>query len=115
MDFELTEEQKLVQASVRQFMLEEIAPYPDRMYLEAMVGPILRRGVDNAIWELEYLVKECNAKLCKVYQPEDLGRPAGRGPDSDGCVAFPRTANAVHRLRRSGKATGGADGRSHAY
>ncbi len=38
-----------------------------------MVGPIIRRGVDNAIWELEYMVNECNAKLCKVYAPEDLG------------------------------------------
>ena len=43
------------------------------MYLECMVGPILRRGMDHALWELEYLVKECNAKLCKVYQPEDDG------------------------------------------
>jgi hypothetical protein len=27
--------------------------------------------VKNAIWELEFLVKERNAKLCKVYAPED--------------------------------------------
>jgi len=62
-----------VAMSTNGFMMQQIAPYPDRMYLEAMVGPILRRGVENAIWELEYLVKEGNAKLCKVYQPEDLG------------------------------------------
>jgi len=61
-----------VALSTNGFMMQQIEPYPDRMYLEAMVGPILRRGVDEAIWELEYLVKECNAKLCKVYQPEDL-------------------------------------------
>ncbi|MAG32573.1 MAG: hypothetical protein CL908_16945 [Deltaproteobacteria bacterium] len=59
--------------STNTFMMQQIEPYPDRMYLEAMVGPILRRGLDNATWELEYLVKECNAKLCKVYQPEDDG------------------------------------------
>jgi isovaleryl-CoA dehydrogenase len=35
MDFELTEEQKLVQASVRQFMLEEIAPDTERIDREA--------------------------------------------------------------------------------
>ncbi len=57
--------------STNAFMLKEIEPYPERMYLEANVGPILRRGVEHAIWELEYLVKERNAKLCKVYAPED--------------------------------------------
>ncbi|MCP5056408.1 MAG: amidohydrolase family protein [bacterium] len=62
-----------VAMSTNAFMMQQIEPYPDRMYLEAMVGPIIRRGLDNAIWELEYLVKEGNAKLCKVYQPEDDG------------------------------------------
>ncbi|MBW2244225.1 MAG: amidohydrolase family protein [Deltaproteobacteria bacterium] len=62
----------VVSMSTNQFMIDQIAPYPERMYLEAMVGPILRRGVEHANWELEYMVKECNAKLCKVYQPEDL-------------------------------------------
>jgi len=55
------------------FIMREIAPYPDRMELECNVGPVLRRGVKNAIWELEYLVKERNARLCKVYAPEDDG------------------------------------------
>lgn len=59
--------------SSNQFMLEQIAPYKDRMYLEAMVGPILRRGVEHAVWELEHLVTNYDARLCKVYQPEDLG------------------------------------------
>jgi predicted TIM-barrel fold metal-dependent hydrolase len=59
--------------STNQFMIEQIKPYPGRMYLEAMVGPILRRGVKNAIWELEHLVAEADARLCKVYQPEDSG------------------------------------------
>jgi predicted TIM-barrel fold metal-dependent hydrolase len=62
-----------VAMSTNQFMLDQIAPYPDRMYLECMVGPILRRGMEHALWEVEYLVKEKNAKLCKVYQPEDDG------------------------------------------
>jgi len=59
--------------STNGFVLQEIAPYPDRLYLECNVGPILRRGVRHAIWELEYLVNERGAKLCKVYQPEDEG------------------------------------------
>lgn len=57
--------------STNAFIIKEIEPYKDRMYLECNCGPILRRGVDKAIWELEYLVKNANAKLCKVYAPED--------------------------------------------
>ena len=57
--------------STNQWMIDQIKPYPGRMYLEAMVGPILRRGVKHAIWELEHLVENFDARLCKVYQPED--------------------------------------------
>ncbi len=57
--------------STNGFIMKEIAPYPDRLFLECNVGPILHRGVDNAIWELEYLVKERDARLCKVYACED--------------------------------------------
>lgn len=57
--------------STNAFIMDQIAPYPDRIFLECNVGPILRRGMKNALWELEYLVKERGAKLCKVYQPED--------------------------------------------
>ncbi|MFQ5697680.1 MAG: amidohydrolase family protein [Myxococcota bacterium] len=59
--------------STNGFILKEIEPYPERMYLECNVGPILRRGIDHACWELEFLVRERNAKLCKVYAPEDDG------------------------------------------
>jgi len=41
--------------------------------LEANCGPVIRRGLEHAIWELEYLVKERGARLCKMYQPEDAG------------------------------------------
>ncbi|MFP6640706.1 MAG: hypothetical protein VCC04_10725, partial [Myxococcota bacterium] len=47
-----------VALSTNGFMMQQIEPYPERMYLECMVGPIIRRGLDNAIWELEYMVKE---------------------------------------------------------
>ena len=57
--------------STNGFIIKEIEPYPDRLFLECNVGPILHRGVKHAIWELEYLVKNHDAKLCKVYAPED--------------------------------------------
>ncbi len=57
--------------STNGFVLKEIAPYPDRLYLECNVGPVMRRGVKHAVWELEYLVKEHGARLCKVYACED--------------------------------------------
>ncbi len=59
--------------STNGFVLQEIAQHPDRLYFEANVGPVIRRGVEHANWELEYLVKEQNARLCKVYAPEDEG------------------------------------------
>ncbi len=59
--------------STNGFIIQEIEPYPERLYLECNVGPILRRGVEHAIWELEFLVKEHNARLCKVYACEDEG------------------------------------------
>lgn len=57
--------------STNGFIIKEIEPYRGRLYLECNVGPIMRRGVKHAIWELEYLVKNHNAPLCKVYAPED--------------------------------------------
>ena len=57
--------------STNGFILKQIAPYPERLFFECNVGPILRRGIEHAMWELEYLVKERDARLCKVYQPED--------------------------------------------
>lgn len=59
--------------STNGFMLQQIEPYPNRMYLESNCGPIIRRGLEEAIWELEYLHTERGAKLAKVYQPEDDG------------------------------------------
>lgn len=57
--------------STNGFVINEISQYPDRLYLECNVGPILKRGVKHAVWELEYLVKERDARLCKVYACED--------------------------------------------
>lgn len=59
--------------STNGWVAEQVEKFPDRLYLEANVGPILWRGVKNAIWEMKYLVNERNAKLVKIYQPEDIG------------------------------------------
>ena len=45
--------------------------YPDRFIFQSNVGPIKKRGLKNAIWELNYLVKEKNCKMVKMYHPED--------------------------------------------
>ncbi|MFB0562187.1 MAG: amidohydrolase family protein [Candidatus Lokiarchaeia archaeon] len=44
--------------------------YPDRLISIPNVGPIKMRG-KHALWELEYLVTERNAKMIKFYPPED--------------------------------------------
>lgn len=49
-----------------------VAKYPNRLIGVANVGPIVARGVDNAIWELEYLVSENGFKTCKFYPPDDV-------------------------------------------
>jgi uncharacterized protein len=45
--------------------------YPDRLILQANVGPFIHRGMKNVLWEVDYLVKERNCKLFKFYPPED--------------------------------------------
>jgi len=54
------------------WVAEEISRYPDRLVGVANVGPIVKRGVKNAVWELEYLVKERNFKGCKLYGPDEV-------------------------------------------
>lgn len=45
--------------------------YPKRFIFCPNLGPIKVRGIENVLWELEYLVKERNAKAIKLYPPED--------------------------------------------
>ena len=40
----------VVSFSTNGFMLQQIEPYKDRMYLEANVGPVIKRGVKLANW-----------------------------------------------------------------
>lgn len=44
--------------STNGYIAKAVAKYPDRLIAIANVGPIIARGIDNAIWELQYLVKE---------------------------------------------------------
>lgn len=58
--------------STNGYCAEAMAKYPDRLIGVANVGPVVSRGIDNAIWELEYLVKEMGFKACKFYPPDDV-------------------------------------------
>lgn len=45
--------------------------HPDRFVYQPNISPIKQRGVANAIWELDYWVKERGARIFKFYPPED--------------------------------------------
>lgn len=47
-----------------------VQTHPDRFIIEPNLSPIKHRGVDNAIWEMEYWVEK-GAKIFKYYPPED--------------------------------------------
>lgn len=53
------------------YIMAACEKFPDRFIFTANVGPITVRGIEHAIWELEYLVKERNCKMVKMYHPED--------------------------------------------
>lgn len=57
--------------STNGFVAQACEKYPDRFVFQPNVGPLIHRGVKNAVWELEYLVKERNAKVVKFYPAED--------------------------------------------
>lgn len=52
-------------------MAKIVETNPDRFMYQPNISPIKQRGVKNAIWELEYWVKEREAKIFKYYSPED--------------------------------------------
>lgn len=52
-------------------MAKVVESNPHRFMYEPNLSPILHRGVKNAIWEMEYWVKEKGAKIFKFYPPED--------------------------------------------
>jgi predicted TIM-barrel fold metal-dependent hydrolase len=44
---------------------------PERFFYQPNLSPILHKGVNNTIWELEYWVEKKGAKIFKFYPPED--------------------------------------------
>ena len=52
------------------WLVKQVSKYPERLVAVATFDPILQRGVKNAIWELEYLVKEANVRAVKFYPPD---------------------------------------------
>jgi predicted TIM-barrel fold metal-dependent hydrolase len=47
-----------------------VQKHPDRFIIEPNLSPIKYRGVENAIWEMEYWVEQ-GARIFKYYPPED--------------------------------------------
>ena len=47
-----------------------VQAHPDRFIINPNLSPIKKRGVENAIWEMEYWVSK-GAKIFKYYSPED--------------------------------------------
>lgn len=52
-------------------MARVVEHHPDRLLYEPNLSPVKQRGVRHAIWELEYWVKEKDARIFKFYPPED--------------------------------------------
>jgi len=57
--------------STNGWLAKEVAYYPDRLVGVCNVGPHIWRGVKNAVWEVEHLVKELNFKAVKFYPVDD--------------------------------------------
>ncbi len=52
-------------------MARVVETHPERFIYQPNLSPLLHRGVDNAISELEYWVNEKGARIFKFYPPED--------------------------------------------
>jgi len=52
-------------------MAKIVETHPDRFMYQPNISPVKQRGVKNAIWEMEYWVKEKGATIFKYYSPED--------------------------------------------
>ena len=52
-------------------MAKVVERHPDRFMYQPNLSPVKYRGVRNAIWDLEYWMKEKGAKIFKIYPPED--------------------------------------------
>jgi len=57
--------------STNGWIAKAVARHPDRLVGVCNVGPMIRRGVKDAIWEMEHLVKNMNFKAVKFLPPDD--------------------------------------------
>lgn len=58
--------------STNGWLANELASHPDRLVGVCNVGPFSWRGVKNALWEVEHLVKEMAFKAVKFYPVDDM-------------------------------------------
>ncbi len=57
--------------STNGWLAKELEKYPGRLVGVCNVGPLIYRGIKNAIWEIDYLVKNMNFKAVKFYPADD--------------------------------------------
>lgn len=57
--------------STNHHIIQCMEKYPKRFFAMSNVGPHLKRGVENSLWELNYLHTQRGFRLTKVYSPED--------------------------------------------
>lgn len=57
--------------STSAWMLTGVQQYPDRFITCPNFGPIIQRGVKEAIHEMEFIAKEYGVKVFKFHCPED--------------------------------------------
>lgn len=55
------------------WLIKTCARYPDRLFPAPNFHPT-RRGIDEAIWEMEYFAKNQNCKFFKLYPPDETRR-----------------------------------------
>jgi hypothetical protein len=52
-------------------MFELCSKHPDRLLFTANLGQVVRRGMNDSLWELDYWVKEGGCRIVKYYCPDD--------------------------------------------
>ena len=57
--------------STNGYLLTAAEKYPDRFIVQPNLGPFIKRGMKDVLWELDYLAQERGCKLFKFYPPED--------------------------------------------
>ncbi|HLY64307.1 MAG TPA: amidohydrolase family protein [Chloroflexota bacterium] len=53
-------------------MFELCQKHPDRLFFTANLGQVVKRGLKDSLWELDYWVKEQGCRIIKYYCPDDV-------------------------------------------